>query len=283
MLKRQYDNFLECDSSYNEADIVIVGVPFDSTTSYRPGARFAPKSVRAESYGIESFSPYQNKDLLDCKIMDSGDLEIPIGSTELTLDLVYKNVTQLLKDKKTPALIGGEHLITLGAIRAMKEFYPDLAVVQFDAHCDLREDYLGVELSHATVMRHIHSLIGDNNLYQLGIRSGDRSEFEYSTGRTIMGRFDLNILPETIRSLKGKPVYFTLDLDVLDPGVFPGTGTPEPGGISFKELLDGVLSLTELNIVGFDITELAPYLDSSGASTIVACKILRELMLLVSK
>ena len=178
-----------------------------------------------------------------------------------------------------PIMIGGEHLVTLGALRAAYKKYPDLHIVHFDAHTDLRNDYLGATLSHATVLRRAWDLVGDGRIFQFGIRSGERVEFEWAKDHVRLQKFDFTGLEEVIQSLKGKPVYFTLDLDVLDPSVFPGTGTPEPGGVSFLQLLEAVRKVCKLDLVACDINELCPVYDQSGASTAVALKIVRELLL----
>lgn len=279
MLNKNIETFLGCDNDYKESDIVIFGAPFDSTTSYRPGTRFASRTMRAESYGLETYSPYQDLDLEDFKIFDAGDLELCFGDTELALKDITEMTRTILSDGKLPFMIGGEHLVTLGAVRAMAEKYPDLHIVHFDAHADLREEYLGARLSHASVIHRCWDIIGDEKIYQFGIRSGDRAEFEWGKNHVITQKFDFNGLEDVIKKLKDKPVYFTLDLDVLDPSVFPGTGTPEAGGVSFIQLLDAILKVGELNIVGTDINELSPMLDQSGASTAVALKIMREWLL----
>lgn len=279
MLNKNIETFLGCDNDYTESNIVIFGAPFDSTTSYRPGTRFASRTMRAESYGLETYSPYQDLDLEDFKIFDAGDLELCFGDTELALKDITEMTRTILSDNKLPFMIGGEHLVTLGAVRAMAEKYPDLHIVHFDAHADLREEYLGARLSHASVIHRCWDIIGDGKIYQFGIRSGDRAEFEWGKNHVITQKFDFSGLEDVIKKLKDKPVYFTLDLDVLDPSVFPGTGTPEAGGVSFIQLLDAILKVGELDIVGTDINELSPMLDQSGASTAVALKIMREWLL----
>ena len=279
MLNKNIETFLGCDNDYTESNIVIFGAPFDSTTSYRPGTRFASRTMRAESYGLETYSPYQDLDLEDFKIFDAGDLELCFGDTELALKDITEMTRTILSDNKLPFMIGGEHLVTLGAVRAIAEKYPDLHIVHFDAHADLREEYLGARLSHASVIHRCWDIIGDGKIYQFGIRSGDRAEFEWGKNHVITQKFNFNGLEDVIKKLKDKPVYFTLDLDVLDPSVFPGTGTPEAGGVNFTQLLDAILKVGELNIVGTDINELSPMLDQSGASTAVALKIMREWLL----
>lgn len=274
-------SFIGCESSYDEAGIVIFGAPFDGTTSYRPGTRFAPSAIRSESDGIETYSPYQDKDLEDYAIFDSGDLILPFGQPSKALALIEKRTKEILEDDKRPLMIGGEHLVTLGVARAIIKKYPDVVFIHFDAHTDLREDYLGEQLSHATVIRRIWDLVGDGRIYQFGIRSGERSEWQFAKTHTDLIPFTLEGLDEVIESLKGKPVYFTLDLDILDPSVFPGTGTPEAGGVTYKELQLALEKLGALNIVGADMNELSPHYDHSGLSTAVACKVLREMLLMM--
>lgn len=280
MLEKNVQTFIACDCEYDEAKIVMFGAPFDSTTSFRPGTRFASQAMRSESFGIETFSVYQMKDMLDIKVFDSGDLELPFGSPERALDDIKERTATILADGKIPCMIGGEHLVTLGAVRACAEKYPDLHVIQFDAHADLREDYLGVKLSHACVMRRCQEILGDGRLFQFGIRSADKSEVEFvMQEHTSLNLFDFRTLREVAGYIGNAPVYFTLDMDVLDPSEFPGTGTPEAGGVRFDELLDAIEVLSELNIVGFDMNELSPAYDPSGRSTALACKTMREMLL----
>lgn len=278
-MDRNIETFLGCDKEFDESRIVIFGAPFDSTTSYRPGTRFASKTMRAESYGLETYSPYQNLDLEDAAVFDGGDLELCFGDTNKALDDITAFTQEILDNGKLPLMIGGEHLVTLGTVRAVAKKYPDLHIIHFDAHADLRDDYLGARLSHATVLHRVWDIVGDGKIYQFGIRSGDRSEFLWGKEHVFTHKFDFQGLEEVIEKLKEKPVYFTLDLDVLDPSCFPGTGTPEAGGVQFLQLLDAILKVCELNIVGCDINELSPLLDASGASTAVALKVLRELLL----
>ena len=283
-MNKNIHTFIGCDNEYDESQIVIFGAPFDGTTSYRPGTRFAAAAMRNESTGIETYSPYQDKDLEDYNIFDGGDLEFVFGNPAKNIAIIKEYVSELLKDNKIPAMIGGEHLVTLGAVQAVAEKYNDLHIIHFDAHADLRDDYLGEKLSHATVLRRVWNIVGDNKIFQFGIRSGEKEEFEFAKNHTYMNKFDMKTLDEVIVKLKNKPVYITIDLDVLDSSVFPGTGTPEAGGITFKELINAIMLFQNLeNIVAFDINELSPMLDASGASTACACKVLREMLLAVSK
>ena len=283
-MNKNIHTFIGCDNEYDESRIVIFGAPFDGTTSYRPGTRFAAAAMRNESTGIETYSPYQDRDLEDYNIFDGGDLEFVFGNPAKNIAIIKEYVSELLKDNKIPAMIGGEHLVTLGAVQAVAEKYNDLHIIHFDAHADLRDDYLGEKLSHATVLHRVWDIVGDNKIFQFGIRSGEKGEFEFAKNHTYMNKFDMKTLDEIIAKLKNKPVYITIDLDVLDSSIFPGTGTPEAGGITFKELINAIMLFQNLeNIVAFDINELSPMLDASGASTACACKVLREMLLAVSK
>ena len=282
-MNKNIETFIGCDGDYDYAQIVLFGAPFDSTTSFRPGARFGSAAIRHESFGLETYSPYQDKDLTDIKVFDCGDLELCFGSAEAALKDIEEKAGEILFDGKMPFLIGGEHLVTLGAVRAVAERYPNLHIIHFDAHADLRDDYLGAQLSHACVMRRCHELTGDGRIHQFCIRSGDRAEFAFAKAHTDMHKFSFDGLKELTEKLAEEhtPVYLTIDLDCLDPALFCGTGTPEAGGVSFTELMDAILTVSKTNIVGADVNELAPMLDASGASTAAACKIVREMLLAI--
>lgn len=284
MLSKNIETFIGCDSDYTDAELVIFGAPFDSTTSYRPGTRFGPSAIRHESFGLETYSPYQDKDLEDHAIMDSGDLELCFGSSKQALKDIQGRAEQILQDGKIPLLLGGEHLVTLGSVRAAVQKYPDLHIIHFDAHTDLREDYLGAKLSHACVIRRCHDILGDGRIHQFGIRSGERAEWKFArAGHTDLHPFNLNGLKETVKALQNAPIYFTIDLDVLDPSCFPGTGTPEAGGVDFMQLLEAIRTVCSGNVVAADVNELCPILDQTGASTAIAGKVVRELMLAILK
>ena len=279
MKNKNISTFIGFDNEYDESKIVVFGAPFDGTTSFRPGARFAPEVIRRESYGLETYSPYLEKDLEDYKIFDGGDLEFSFGNPMSTLDIIYKYTSKVLKDDKIPFMVGGEHLISYGSIKAIHEKYPDLHVIHLDAHTDSRDEYMGEKYSHATVIRRCWDFLGDGKIYQFGIRSGSKEEFVWSKDHTYMEKYSMNTLNEIVDKLKNVPVYITIDLDILDPSIFCGTGTPEPGGITFKEIMNGIKEFEKLNVVGGDIVELSPNYDTSGASTATACKILREFVL----
>ena len=273
-------NFIAAEADFDEARAVIFGAPFDGTTSFRPGTRFGPGAIRAESDGIETYSPYQNKDLEDIAVFDSGNLLLPFGNTEAVLEEICARTAEILEAGKMPVMLGGEHLVTLGAVRAMVQKYPELHIIHFDAHTDLRDDYLGERLSHATVIRRCHDLLGDGRIHQFGIRSGERAEWDFAFAHTDFHPFNVKDVLDVVLALGSDvPVYVTLDLDVLDPSLFCGTGTPEAGGVFFQDLEEALLALEALNVVGFDMNELSPHYDASGVSTAVACKVLREMLL----
>lgn len=257
-------------SSRKDGAVCLFGAPFDSTASFRPGARFGPAAIRDASYALETFSPLQHADLDDCSFMDMGDLELPPGDPNPALVVLEEWTRSILSRGKIPFLLGGEHLVSLGAIRAVAQAHPDLRVVHLDAHADLRDEYLGMKLSHATVMRRVIDLVGCERVRQIGIRSCTRDEHAMAA--------DLIASPEQIAPRIGtRPCYLTCDLDILDPSVLPGTGTPEPGGLMFNDLASILVSLvTRLYIVGIDMVELAPQLDPSGVSAVVAAKLVRE-------
>lgn len=273
--------FISCEASYEEANLVIFGAPYDKTASFKKGTRFAPAAIRKDSDGIETYSPYQDKDLENTKVFDAGDLDISELDPVLMIKKVNEFTTKVLADGKTPIMLGGEHLITLGAAHAIVNKYPDIYFLHFDAHTDLRNDYLGEMLSHATVMRRVWELIGDRRIFQFGIRSGERQEFLFANSHVYTNKFNCDNIDAVITHLKGKNVYITIDLDILDPSIFSGTGTPEAGGITFTDLLNCILKFKDLTIVGADLNELSPEHDKSGVSTAVACKVLRELLLVI--
>ncbi len=279
-LVEHYGRFMGSTESYDEADTVLVGIPMDFTVSFRPGTRMGPQGVRNVSYGIEEFSFYQSKDLLDYAYYDWGDVNIPFGNVLASLERVEQVVAKILEDNKFPVLIGGEHLVSYPIIKQVYAKYPDLVVVHFDAHADLRTDYLGEPWSHATVMRKVSELIGGRNLYQFGIRSGTRDELAYARENTNLFMDDvLASLKLIMDEFGNRPVYVTLDIDVVDPAYAPGTGTPEPGGCTSKEIIDAVNLLADCNVIGFDIVEVSPVFDQSERTSLLAAKLVREAIL----
>ena len=269
-------NWMGENKNYDESNVIMLGLPFDGTVSYRSGSRFAPEQIRLASWGLEEYSPYFDKHIEDCNFNDAGDLEFPLGNTIKSLDLIEKNVKEIYKDGKKVLGIGGEHLVTLPEIRAISEFYDNLAIIHFDAHTDLRNEYLGEKYSHSTVIRHCGEIVGFENVKQIGIRSGMKEEFELMKEyNTLAKRY------EDVDSLRGKNVFVTVDLDVLDTSAMPGTGTPEAGGFSFNDLIGWFKYIKNFNIIGADVVELAPDYDHSGASTAVATKVIREILMIL--
>lgn len=276
--------FIGCESDYSNSEIVLFGIPFDGTTSFRPGTRFAMQAIRPDSYGLETYSPYLKKDLEKYAIYDGGDLEMPLGNTQKSMDTILEYTRSVVQDNKKFLMVGGEHLVSFPTIQAAYEKYPDLHVIHIDAHTDLRDEFLGEKLSHAAVIRRCHDFLGDGRIFQFGIRSGTEQEFEWAKEHTYLEPFYLNTLKDIVEKLRDVPVYITIDLDVLDPSVLPGTGTPEPGGITYRELLEAIGHFQTLNnIVAADVVELSPQYDPSGASTAVACKTIREMLLTLAK
>ena len=287
-MEAQRNQFIGCDKSFEEAKVVMFGAPYDSTTSFRPGTRFGPGAMRMESFGIETYSMLLDKDIVDdTAVFDSGDIELPFGDQERSLAMIEERAAEILAADKIPFLLGGEHLVTLGAVRAVVKKYPDLHIIHFDAHADLREDYLGNKLSHACVLRRCHDLLGDGRIFQFGIRSGTREERQFMRD----GHVTTELLSDTTmndvisalgtrRQASGTPVYLTIDMDVLDPSEFPGTGTQEAGGFGYRQLVGDMVRICEkLNVVAIDNVELNPGLDPTGRSTALACKFLREELL----
>ncbi len=266
------------NSDYETSDIVMMGLPFDGTVSYRSGSRFAPELIRLASWGLETYSPYFNTDLEEANFHDIGDLEFPLGNTYKSLEMIERNVDAIYHDKKRFFGIGGEHLVTLPVIKAVSKHYKDFMIIHFDAHTDLRKEYLSEEMSHSAVIYHCAKIIGFNNIKQIGIRSGMKEEFDLMKKHKT--RLDF---PEQLKQFKNKNIYVTVDLDILDPSLMSGTGTPEAGGFTFNELMEWFEPLQELNIIGADVVELAPHYDNSGVSTAVASKVIRELLICMKK
>ena len=283
-MKKNIFNFIGFDSEYDESELVLMGIPYDGTVSYRPGSRFAPSAVRETSYGLETYSPYFDDDLSEYKLFDMGDIDLPFGNTERILNIIKENAKKAVFDNKILFSVGGEHLVTYPLVEAYYEKYKDdLVILHFDAHTDLRDDYMGEKLSHASVIKRIYDMVGQDKIYQFCVRSGEKEEFNFHTKGIFQEKFTFTKLEEIVEKIKGRPVYVTIDLDVLDPSVFPGTGTPEAGGINFHEMLDLIKILKNAKIVGADVVELSPHYDQSGISTAAACKIIRELTFAILK
>ncbi|QYR21582.1 agmatinase [Paenibacillus sp. sptzw28] len=274
--------FILSSDDYTASKAVIYGMPMDFTVSFRPGSRFGPPRIREVSIGLEEYSPYLDRSLEDIEYFDAGDLLLPFGNAARSLDIIGDFVRGVLEDGKMPVGLGGEHLVSWPVFREVYAKYPDLAIIHFDAHADLREQYEGEPLSHSTPLRKAAALMGGKNIYQFGIRSGSREEWQYARENINFHPFEvLEPLKKALPELAGRPVYLTIDIDVLDPSCAPGTGTAEAGGITSKELIDAVHAIARagINIVGCDLVEVAPAYDPTEQTQIVAAKVIREMLL----
>ena len=274
--------FLGSKDDLKNAEIVIIGVPFDATSSFRPGSRFAPDSVRLYSDSIETYSPYLDFDIDDINFFDYGNIEVTINNFSILSAHLNKIVKSFLKENKKTLIIGGEHLISFPVIKAYREFYRDLKVIQLDAHTDLRDEYMGEKFSHATVMRRVSEIIGPENLFQMGLRSGTKNEFNFANKYTNLVKFSIKV-ENFLDKFKNFPIYLSIDLDVFDMSILSGTGNPEPGGINFTDFIDFLMKIRDLNIVGCDIVELNPEIDKTGNSSIYAAEVIREVLIVLNK
>ncbi|MBE3556652.1 MAG: agmatinase [Firmicutes bacterium] len=269
--------FLGADAALPEAEIALYGMPMDWTVSWRPGTRFGPRAIRAASPVLETFSPYQSAALDDWRIADCGDLDLPFGNASRSLQIIEAAVGELVDAGKRPVGIGGEHLAAVGAVRALAARYPDLRLLHWDAHADLRETYAGEPLSHACALRRMSEVVDPQRIYSMGVRSATDQEWRWAEGHLHFFPFELLRPLQAIQEeLSGYPVYLTFDIDVIDPGFCPGTGTPEPGGVVPQEAFEALAALADLHWVGFDLVEAAPSLDATGATAALAAKLLRE-------
>lgn len=275
--------FIKSHPNYEESKAVLYGMPMDWTVSFRPGSRFGPTRIREVSIGLEEYSLYLDRELEDVKFFDAGDIPLPFGNPERSVALIEEFVDKVLQDGKIPIGMGGEHLVTWPIIKAMHKKYPDMAIIHMDAHTDLREDYEGEPLSHATIIRKSAELIGPSNVYSFGIRSGLKEEFQWAkeNGMKIAPFEVLEPLKKVLPELVGRPVYVTIDIDVLDPAHAPGTGTVDCGGITAKELLASIheIAHSELQVIGCDLVEVAPIYDPSEQTVNTASKLIREMIL----
>jgi len=278
----KYTGYLGSSDDYAAAKAVLLGVPMDATVSFKPGARFGPLAVRNASYGLEEYSLELDRALDECRYFDSGNVWIPPGNVERSLALTAAAVAKVVADGKIPLTLGGEHLVSLPAIQAVAARYPDLVVLHFDAHADLRQEFFGETHSHAAVFRRAYETVKPKNIYHFGIRSGDREEIAFGREHSNLFLYEiLAPLQQVLPSLAGRPVYVSLDIDVVDPAFAPGTGTPEPGGCTSREILEAIhrIGRSGVQIVGFDLVEIAPDLDHSGITAMLGAKLVREVLL----
>ncbi len=272
--------FLGATEQYEDAQAVIIGLPMDFTVSLRPGARTGPQQIRNLSYGLEEYSVYQDKSLHELAFYDAGDVALPFGNVFESLKRIENVAAEIFAQRKFPLFIGGEHLVSYPVVKACYHQYPDLVVLHFDAHADLRREFEGEEESHATVMYKVAELLGPKRLYQFGIRSGIKEEFEYARENTHLFVDELfPALSKAVAEIGASPVYISLDIDVVDPAFAPGTGTPEPGGCTAREIIAAVQAMKQLRVVGMDLVEVSPVNDKSERTAILGAKIIREALL----
>jgi agmatinase len=275
--------FIKSHPNYEESQAVIYGMPMDWTVSYRPGSRFGPARIREVSIGLEEYSPYLDRELEEVKYFDAGDIPLPFGNPQKSIDLIEEYMDKLMAENKFPIGLGGEHLVSWPVIKAVYKKYPDLAVIHMDAHTDLRENYEGEPLSHSTPIRKACGLMGAENIYSFGIRSGMKEEFQWAKEAGMhISKFEvLEPLKQILPKLAGRPVYVTIDIDVLDPAHAPGTGTVDAGGITSKELLASIheIARSDVRVVGCDLVEVAPIYDPSEQTANTASKLIREMIL----
>jgi agmatinase len=267
------------DTARGEA--AIFGVPFDGTASFRAGARFGPGAIREGSQSLETYSPFLDRDLDSLDYIDLGDIEVPPGSAKRTVEMVKDKTREIYKRDMKPMVFGGEHTISLGSLCAALEKYPDLILLQLDAHTDLREEYLGESLSHATVIRRAMDHLPKERIVRFGVRAGTREEL-VDSGLALPLGFEggQRDIERVIHKLpENTPIYVTVDLDVFDPSLMPGVGNPEPLGLTYREFIQMVRVLVRRNVIGCDVVELAPHYDASGVSAVVAASVVRELMI----
>ena len=279
--------FMGAQREIDQCRVSLLGVPYDGTCCFRPGARFGPSAIREDSYGIETYCPQLNLDLEDINFTDIGSLDVPLGDAKLTLDYIRDATDILLKKNLKPLIIGGEHSITSGVIKSLITNYPDLIMLQLDAHADLRDEWLGSKFSHACTMKRCLEILPSKKIFQIGIRSGTKSEFleMNNSKRLIQHTLGKNAksLEEALKSFKGRPIYLTFDLDWFDPSIMPGTGTPEPGGYFWGDFAAIIDVIKSHNLIGADVVELSPKLDNTGISSILAAKVIRSLIMLLDK
>jgi len=280
MLKRSA-SFMGSAEDLSSAGAVILGAPLDLTTTFRSGTRFGPEQIRQVSESLEDYSPGLDRDLSDYKCYDAGDIILPHGLMEESLAYIKSAAGEFLRMEKFLLTLGGEHLLSLPVIEAAYQIHTELAVLHFDAHADFRDEYMGVRLSHATVIKRVADVVGGSSIFQLGIRSGSRDELKNARSQTNF--YDGGIvssLEEVIPAVGQRPVYITLDIDVIDPAYAPGTGSPEPCGCTPREIIQALYLLKDIHVVGMDLVEVSPAYDPSWRTSILAAKLVREAILL---
>ncbi len=279
--KSNIGGYYRAEASFEDSDIVIVGIPMDYTVSYRPGTRFGPNRIREVSYGLENYSPYLDRDITKKKIYDYGDLELPFGNVEESLRRIGLAAKEVFDKNKKPFFLGGEHLVSSPIIyEAYNKYGEDLILLHFDAHTDLRDTFFGEKNSHANVIKHASYKINPKNIFQFGIRSGSKEEFVWAKENSNLFMTEVyNPVKNNLSNFLNRKIYITLDIDVFDPAFAPGTGTPESGGCTPIEMIETILLLKDLDVVGMDIVEVSPPMDTSDITSVLAAKIMRESIL----
>ena len=269
-------------SDASKASIALFGACWDGTSSFKAGSRFAGFAVREASFGMEEFSFYQQESILDIQFTDYGDLFLPPWQKDKVLSDVGSAAREIVAMGQFPIAFGGEHLLAFPLIMAAYEAHSDLAIIHIDAHADMRPDLWGDTLTHATFLGRVGDVIGFENIKQFGIRSFSKEEWDITRKFDTVRPYNIEVMRAHLESIGNRPIYLTLDLDVLDPGIYPGTGTPEPGGISWDLLIEGLMLFRGRRLVGADCLELSPHYDPTGVSAQTMAKTLRELIIIAN-
>ena len=266
--------FLDFEAHLDEATVALLGAPFEYSVP-RTGLADGPQNIRHMSHLLESYSPRLDRSLQEMKLCDLGGVTFGRDIIE-SMRLITEEIGTI--NNKKVVVIGGEHTVTVGVVEGLKEKYPELVIIQMDAHADLRNEYEGKKYSHACVMHRCLELVGPERIYQLGIRSGEKEEFELGRQQCHLSS-QLRLDEVTLKKLQGIPIYLTIDIDILDPAYAPGVSVPEPCGVSPHELFEAIYSLSGLNIIGFDVVEVLPSYDPGQITAAIAAKIIREAIL----
>jgi agmatinase len=274
--------FIACHRSLEAARIVLYGIPFEGRVNLRKGADGGPRDLRLASDSIETYSPFLDRDMEDLPIADIGDCELPDGAAPREqLDAARDEIRGWWRPGLIPFMLGGDHTATVPVIEALAPAFPDLRILQLDAHPDLREEFLGERYNYASAMARVMDTVPPERVYQVGIRTGAREEYARRRPRFFpaFAVHPVDAVRTVLPELRGHPLYVTIDVDVLDPAEAPGTGSPEPGGLRVPELIDLVRLLGDCRVIGGDLVEVAHAWDPSGRTGIAASWVIREALL----
>ncbi len=287
LFDKEGSNFMGSRDINDNCSIGIFGVNYDGTTSYKPGTRFGPHAIRNVSQSLETYCPLLKKDLNEIKYFDAGSLKVNINCTQSVIKTVKLATESFIKSNLKPLVLGGEHSITIGIIEALIQKYPNLILIQLDAHADLRESYQDNKFSHACTIKRCIEILPTEKVFQVGIRSGTKEEFKIMNNNNqlinLKAGESKSKLKKALDPYKEYPIYLTIDLDWFDPSLLSGTGTPEPGGFFWDDFEEIIQILKSFQLVGGDIVELSPDIDNSGVSSIVAAKATRTLIMTLDK